>query len=218
MTEEYKNELISRISKLNYTSNVYIKRTLMLCLVCLFSLFCGYFLHFLPIAEAGEAKTILSSHLCGFFGGLRALDCIRAVISFTLPDLVSVLAITFFGYTMMSGMLGRLTLFCVGAKFGLCASLFYDLLIKNPIIYNGATAFALFAVCKAVILTALVFSVLRSEDFSYSYTEVFTKNRRPYLSPCSREYLKTMLSTAGFTAIINTIYLVFQSVQGYTPL
>lgn len=218
MTEEYKNELILRISRLNYTDRIYVKRTLTLCALCLFSLFLGYFMHFLPIGESEGVKRIITSHFCGFFSGLGLLDSVRAVIDFSLPDLVSVIAVALFGYTMLSGTLGKITLFFIGVKFGFCASILYESLVKSPVIEGGGSAFLLFAVCKTAILTALIFSALRSEDFSFSFGEIFLKSKHPHLSPLSREYVKTTLSTAGFTAIINTVYLVFQSLQGFTPL
>lgn len=218
MTEEYRSKLISRISRLNYTNHIYVKRTALLVLLCVFALFFGYLSHFLFIGDKEGMELIFKAHFCGYFKGMSTPDSIRAVISFASPDFFAISAIMLLGYTMLSGIAGKLLLFLYSARLGWCLTFLFDFLINDPKINGGTSAFLLFAVCKLIIIVSLIFSALRSEDFSYRFGEIFSKNRHPYIGAQSIAHIKSMASTAGFTALINTIYLIFQSLSGFAPL
>ncbi|MEE0969816.1 MAG: hypothetical protein U0M06_10640 [Clostridia bacterium] len=220
MTEEYKSRLFSRISKLNYTNYTLLKRTGILICISLISLGVGYIsgIFYGGDTASSNVKDILISHFCGFFSGLGILDSIRAAISFTLGDIFFILSVLAVGYTMLSAALGKLILIIYSARLGGCIALLYDMLITDPCIENGKSAFALFILAKLSVLCALVFSVIQSEDFSFRFCEIFNKQRFPIKSRESVSYIKTLSSTAGFTALINIIYLIFQSIQKYTPI
>ncbi|MBQ8208343.1 MAG: hypothetical protein IJZ89_06395 [Clostridia bacterium] len=218
MTEEYRNELFSRISRLKYTYHVYVKKTAQLVIICVFSLLCGYFLHFLSLGEKENINAILNEHFCNFFEGLGAMDCIRAAVSFALTDLIPIMVIMILGYTMISGIGGKIILCLYSLRLGWCGAFIYDFLIGEPVISGGTGAFVLFTLCKFSVLTALIFAALRSEDFSYKFGEIFGKKKHPYTEKQSFEYIKALTSTAGFTALINTIYLIFQSLSDLSLL
>ncbi|MBR4296547.1 MAG: hypothetical protein IKT56_06920 [Clostridia bacterium] len=218
MTEEYRSELVSRILRLNNTNRLYIKRILFLILFGGVSLICGYFVSiFLPITDS-NISVISASHFCGFFDGLGILDKIRALISFMSPDFWAVFLIMSMGYTMLASGLSKILFFGYTVRLGFCISYLYRFLIVSPNITDGTNAFVLFTVCKLIILIALVFSVIKSEDFSYQYADQFQKSSRPFFGQISMWHIKTTVSTCGFTALINIIYLIFQSLLGCSLL
>ena len=218
MTEDYRNRLFSRISRLNYTNYTNVKRILLLSLLCIVSITAGYIATLFFGEPTASINLILTSHFCGFFNGLGTLDCIRAAITFAAPDLAAMLILFVLGYTMLAGFGCKLVILCHCAKLGFCGGLIYEFLIAKPHITGEISAFIMFSICKLSVLTAIIISAIQSEDFSYSYGEIFGKNAHPFRSDRSIKYIKAMISTAGFTALINTIYLIFQSLQSHLPL
>ncbi len=218
MTEEYRDKIILRIKRLNYSGFRYLRRTALPIFICICALLCGFLMSFAIEGASKGAELIFEAHFCCFFEKLDFLASMRAAVGFALPDFLYVIAFFLFGYTMLSGAAGRLILFLYGVRLGLCIGFIYDYLIVHPHISGGTSAFILFSVCKLIVFIALVFSALRSEDFSYSFAESFLKCRNPYFCPPSVSYLKCMLSSAGFTVLINMIYLIFQSLSDFVTL
>lgn len=218
MTEEYRSELVSRILRLNNTNRLYIKKILWLILFGGVSLICGYFVSILLPVTDSNISIISASHFCGFFDGLGILDRIRAVISFISPDFLAVFLIMSMGYTMLASGLSKILFFIYTARLGFCLSYLYKFLVVSSNITYGVNAFVLFTVCKLIILIALIFSVITSEKFSYNYADQFQKSSRPFLSQLSIGHIKTAVSTCGFTALINIIYLIFQGLLGCSLL
>lgn len=219
MTEEYVGELFSRILKLNYTNHIYVKKALKNAGLCAVALICGYFLHFLFGSEQEKINEVLYAHFCYFFGsGATPVDCLRSAVYYAMHDVIPITVMMFSGYTMLSGICTKAILLLYSAELGFCSAFVYDFLIAEPKISGGIGAFSLFALCKLSAITALIFSAVRSEDFSYKFSEIFGRARHPLTEEKSREYLKTMISTAGYTAILNSIYLVFQSLSNLVPL
>ncbi len=218
MTEEYREALRSRIEKLNYTNYIGRKRIALMLLTVAGAFLCGYLLSFLLLGREKALSEIFTAHFCGMFKEKDISDCIRSVIYFCSDDVFSILSIFFWGYSMLSGILGKLAMIIFSAKFGLTTALFWNFLIADPQISGGETGLTLFILCKSAIALAIIFAVITGEDFSYKFCEAYVKRYGFFASDQSAEYCKSMLSTAGFTVIINTLYLIFQNIQGHVPL
>ncbi len=218
MTEEYRSLLISRISKFNFTNYLFLKKAGILSILCILSALAGYFSEIFFLGDTESSFRILTAHFCGFFSGLGPLDGIRAVIVFASPEIILTAVLALAGYTMLSSVISKLSLVLYSVCFGGSISLLRSFLIEDKSICGGASAFMLFTVSKIFILFSLIFSSVLCEDFSYRFCKIFEKNRHPYRTGSSLEYIGIMSSSAGFTVIINTLYLIFQSIQGFTPL
>ncbi len=218
MTEDYKEQFTSRIKKLNFTNHLSVKKALLLCALCLISLSLGFFAEPLIVSDKEKLIPLVISHFCGFFKGTGTIGAMRSAIAFAFPDMAVILFATVLGYTMLSGILGKITIVWFGARLGFCFKLLYDLLISDPQISSGKTAFILFCVCKLSVCIAVVFSIARSELFSYEFGRIFERCKHPFIERESIIYLKSMASTAGFSILLNIIYLIFQGLQSYTPI
>lgn len=218
MNDEYRNLFYSRISKYNCANRLQLKMMIKLCFFCILSLLCGYLIHLLSVNAKEKIYDIMYHHFCYFYDGTEIFGCIKSTVAFALNDILPILSVAILGYTMLSGFGSKLILFVHGAKIGWCGAFIYDFLITDRCITGSTGAFILFILCKLSVLTALIFASLQSLDFSYKFCEMFGKCRHPFFEKKSIEYIKIMISTAGFTALINTIYLIFQSFSGLTPL
>ncbi len=213
MTGEIKDALALRILKSTPKSKIYFGRIIGLASICLMGLFFGYMLHFLFLSEKEGIYSVIMSHFGAFYREKSFLEGIFATARYALGDMLLILCFTFFGYTMLSSPLCKITLALYSAFLGFCGVFVFELLIKDNLLSGGSGAFALFAMSKLILLTALIFSTLQSEDFSYRFSDIFRSERHPLISRESKNYLLSMISTAGFTAIINTVYLIFMSIQ-----
>ena len=213
MTSEIKDVVALRISKFTSKNKIYFARIVGLLSICLLSLFCGYMLHFLFLFEKESIYSIVSSHFGAFYREKNFIKCVFATARYALGDMLLISAFAFFGYTMLSSILSRITLALYSVLVGFCGAFVFDLLIRENLLSGGSGAFTLFAVSKIVILTVCVFCTLQIEDFSYRFSDIFRSERHPLLHRDSKAFLVTMISNAGFTAIINTIYLIFMSIQ-----
>lgn len=215
MNGEYRSELISRITKLNCTNKIYIRRLLRsVALVAVF-IFLGVLL-FLPFAENEALPNIVARHLCGFYKEQGIIDCIRSTLSFAAFDFIVIMLMFFTGYTMIARGTGSILLIILCLRGGFICSCMYHFLVDRPIISGGAFAFSLFCLCKLLVLSASIFMFLEAESFSYKYKDMYGKLKSPLTSRESTRYMITAASSAGFTVLINTIYLIFQSLQNHT--
>ncbi|MGN1047467.1 MAG: hypothetical protein ACI4QZ_02555 [Eubacteriales bacterium] len=212
MTEEYRRQLCARITRLNETDYLYIKRIVKISFLCLFALFCGALVAGLIPCDAETLDALCEAHFCAFFDGLGPLDAVRSAVRFALPDLLCIFAVAFFGYTMLAFAGSTVCIFFCGARLGYC---FFSLLPAANHIENGTFAFVFFAVCKLLVLIALVFAASEAEGFSYVCRDIYGKRRFALLSEKSVRYIVLMTSTAGFTALINVIYLIFLHFQKF---
>ncbi len=213
MTGEIKDALALRILKFTPKSKIYFGRIIGLVSICLISLFCGYMLHFIFLSEKESIYSVIMSHFGAFYKEKNFLGCVFATARYALGDMLLISSLAFFGYTMLSSPLCKIALALYSALLGFCGAFVFELLIKDCLLSGGSGAFTLFAVSKLVLITTLIFSTLQSEDFSYRFSDIFRSERHPLLHRESKNHLLTMMSTAGFTAIINTIYLIFMSIQ-----
>lgn len=218
MTEEYRNELISRISKLNGTSRLYIKRFFITLALCLCAAFLGLLIYLLLPLDIEAEKNFFFSHFCSFFDGGSFFSAARDILSFSQTDFVFLLLIMLSGYTMVPTVVSRALVLWRSAEIGYITSAIYVFLISENSISFSKGAFALFVLCKVMILLLLIFAALESEDFSYRFSGIFGRTNRPYFSVSSASYLKKLLCVTGFSVIINTLYLIFQAIQNYSPL
>ncbi len=213
MTGKYKDALALRILKFTPTSKIFLSRIVGLISICLLGLFCGYMLHFLFLYEKEKIYSVILSHFGAFYREKSFLGCIFATARYSLGDMLLISAFAFFGYTMLSSPLCKATLALYSTLLGWCGAFVFDLLIKDNLLSGGSGAFALFAVSKMALMTAFIFCTMNSEDFSYRFSDLFRSERHPLFHCESKSFLLSMISTAGFTAIINTLYLIFMSIQ-----
>lgn len=209
MTEEYRNQFFSRILKLNYTQGPFILKVAKISLLCVFSLLAGYFLHFAFPAD-NDSTALIKEHFSTFFENFQLNDALSVSVTFTLFDTICILLSALLGFTMLSGVIGKTVVILYSARLGTVVSYIADTLPSAE--ENGViiTAVVLFVLSKAIILFALVFTEVKSEFFSYEFCEIFKKKRHPFLEKDTTNYLIFSASTAGFAAIINTLYLLFR--------
>ena len=223
MTEEYKAELFSRIEKLSRENVRTAKRYFLFLVFCLAFTAAGFFVG--RLSDGGSASEELTkAHFCSFFDGTGLAEKIRGIVSFSLPDMLFILAVSALGYVMIRGA-ALLPLSVMSARLGVCLSLLYGTLVESPAVKNGETAFILFAACKILVLLAASaaaeisrVSAEKSERFSYTYGSLFTRYRAPFSSEESTDYIKFSLSAAGTSVIVNAIYIFFMAVQKYKPI
>lgn len=213
MTGEINDAIALRILKITPKSKIFLTRVIGLISISLLSLFCGYMLHFLFADEKEDIYSVIMSHFGAFFREKSFLESIFVTARYALGDMLLISCFAFFGYTMLSSPLCRIALAFYSAVLGFCGAFVFELLIKDNLLSGGSGAFTLFAMSKLILLTALIFCTLKSEDFSYSFSDIFRSERHPLMHRESKNHLITMMSTAGFTAIINTLYLIFMSIQ-----
>ncbi|MBR3967450.1 MAG: hypothetical protein IKJ91_10305 [Clostridia bacterium] len=211
MTGEYKDALALRILKFTPIRKIILGRITKLISICLLGLFCGYMLHFLFGNES--IYPVILTHFGAFFKDKSFLQCVFAIARYALFDMLFISFIAFFGYTMLSSPLCKAAITIYSAILGWCGAFVFDLLIKDNLMSGGSGAFALFAMSKLAILTALIFCTMQSEDFSYRFSDIFRIERHPFFHRESKIFILTMISTAGFSAIIHTLYLIFMSIQ-----
>lgn len=216
MTEEYKAELFSRIEKLSRENVRTAKRYFLFLVFCLAFTAAGFFVG--RLSDGGSASEELTkAHFCSFFDGTGLAEKIRGIVSFSLPDMLFILAVSALGYVMIRGA-ALLPLSVMSARLGVCLSLLYGTLVESPAVKNGETAFILFAACKILVLLAASAAAEKSERFSYTYGSLFTRYRAPFSSEESTDYIKFSLSAAGTSVIVNAIYIFFMAVQKYKPI
>ena len=218
MTEEYKVKLASRISNMSGTGRIYIKRFFITFALCAASIFLGLLLYLLMPISADTSNDYFMSHFCYMFDGSSFSAAIKTVIRFARGDFALLIFIMLSGYTMVSGIISRMILFGHSVCLGYLLAAAHVFLISNGNISHAEGAFVLFFVCKLSVLLIHIFSTLESEDFSFRFARVFEKTSRPCFLPLSVNHLKIMLSAAGFSVIINALYLIFQHIQNYTPI
>ncbi len=209
MTEEYRNQFFSRILKLNFTQRPFIIKAVKILLICIFSALAGYFLHFAFPAENG-ATTLIKDHFSTFFENFRLKNAVATAVTFTLFDTACILFTASLGFTMLSGIIGKAVIMLCSARLGTVISYIVDILFYAENGSVGMWAFILFVISKAIVLFALIFTEVKSEFFSYEFCEIFEKKRHPFLEKSTINYLIFSASTAGFTVIINTLYLLFR--------
>ena len=216
MTEEYKAELFSRIEKLSRENVRTAKRYFLFFVFCLAFTAAGFFVG--RLSDGGSAaEELTKAHFCSFFDGAGLAEKIRGIVSFSLPDMLFILAVSALGYVMLRGAV-LLPLSVMSARLGVCLSLLYGTLVESPAVENGETAFILFAACKILVLLAASAAAAKSERFSYTYGSLFTRYRAPFLSEESTDYIKFSLSAAGTSVAMNAIYIFFMAVQKYKPI
>lgn len=216
MTEEYKAELFSRIEKLSRENVRTAKRYFLFLVFCLAFTAAGFFVG--RLSDGGSASEELTkAHFCSFFDGTGLAEKIRGIVSFSLPDMLFILAVSALGYVMIRGA-ALLPLSVMSARLGVCLSLLYGTLVESPAVKNGETAFILFAACKILVLLAASAAAEKSERFSYTYGSLFTRYRAPFSSEESTDYIKFSLSAAGTSVVVNAIYIFFMAVQKYKPI
>ena len=215
MTEEYRRELISRIQKLNFTNKIFIKRICFRAIFCLCLLFLGILASFLFLNKEAYSLPVVF-HICSFFDSLNLLQSVRAVICYCANDCLLTLVIFFLGYTMITRGGGKLILAIYSFFSGIALYSVLDVAIFSGAIEGGVSAFVFFLLTKLCIFSVLVFASIKSEDFSYTYRGLCDKIKYPFFSNESKLYIITMLSSVGFTVIINALYLVFQHLCNYS--
>lgn len=213
MTGEYNDALALRILKFTPKSKIILRRIIGLASISLVSLFFGYMLHFLFVFQREEIYSVIVSHFGAFYKEKSFLENVFATARYSMGDILLISSFAFFGYTMLSSLLSKATLAVYSAILGFCGAFVFELLIKDSMLSGGSGAFTLFATSKLLLLTALIFCTLQSEDFSYVFSDIFRSERHPLMHIQSKRHIITMISTAGFTAIVNTIYLIFMSIQ-----
>lgn len=213
MTSEIKDSVALRILKFTPRSKIFLTRAVGPISISLLSIFCGYMLHFLFTSEKEAIYSVILSHFGAFYRDKSFLESIFVTARYALGDMLLICCFAFFGYTMLSSHLCRIALAVYSAVLGFCGAFVFELLIRDNLLSGGSGAFTLFAMSKLILLTALIFCTLQSEDFSYKFSDIFRSERHPLIHRESKNYLITMMSTSGFTAIVNTIYLIFMSIQ-----
>ncbi len=213
MTSEFKNAIYLRNLKFTPTNKIFLRRMMGFISICMLGLLCGYMIHFLFLSEKENIYSVIFSHFGAFFKEKSFLQCLFAAARYAIGDMLLISFFAFFGYTMIASPLCKTALALYSALLGWCGAFVFELLIKDDLLSGGSGAFALFAMSKLALLTALVFSAMQSEVFSYRFSDIFRSERHPLFHKESKNHLLTMISTAGFTAIINILYLIFMSIQ-----
>lgn len=215
MTEEYVSKFTSGLLRYNRTDSFYRKRIYKMSLFCAAGILAGILLEKIFPCKTEDITLIGTSHFSSFFDGLSPLQFIRACVKYALPDFFSVLITAIFGYTMLACVGGAAVLVLKGARFGYC---FCSLLQISSLMTSGTQAFILFALSKFIVLFALVFVASEAEGFSYVCRDIYGKPPYTLVGEKSHTYIVLSLSAAGFTAIINAIYLVMIHFQDITML
>ena len=215
MTENYVSAHFAGISRFNGTDFFYLKRTLKMFLFCAAGLAAGIVLASLFPCSETELKALGNAHFCTFFDGLSAIRCVKNAVRFALADMLSVIITAFFGFTMLACGCSAVMLIFRGAQFGYC---FCSLLPLSHMMTGGARALALFALAKLLILAALVFAASEAEGFSYFFRDSYGKRPRTLKGIIPLRYAVMSASTAGFTVLVNTLYLLFIHFQDISML
>ena len=217
MTKEHFFKYSLTEQKYSEINLIKLKRIVHLVATIAIFVLCGFFA-FPLLCKGKDFSGALCAHFCSFFGDMGLIESLRAFTRFCLPDLVFLVFLTFSGYTMIPSIICKTTLSVYGFRIGYSLSVLYENLILSPIICNGTGAFILFISAKFVIVCTFIYSVLKSEDFSFSFSSDFAKLKHPLVGKNSLSYLKNSASLCGCTIIINAIYLIFLTIQKFTPI
>ena len=215
MTDNYRSELFSRIKKLNFSNMQIVGQAFHLFLI-FFAFFVLFFGAGYIIRPDESTKNVVTDFFCTGFADKNFFSFLRQAVSFASADFYSALLILISGYTMLSFPISTLCLIFTAAKSGYCFSCLWQILIDPGRLSGGGATFAYFAICKACVLAALIFVTICARDFSYRYSDLYRRSSRPLTSPESANYATVALSGAGFTALINLLFLTFQYISPST--